>query len=296
MEFLKANLETPVQFISCGQFVALDKWTHMKRVIDNYELIIGVKNTIFIRQENKEYEVNPGDILLLYPGYTHSGYRYSDKGTSFYWMHFLFKNSFSHLNQKEANSEILPMLNNPMMNKKHNSIILPNTMELSQFEALNIKVRQLFHATTEEFIYPFALDYLLTSILIEISSQYLISKRNVFDRSKPAKLYSVVEWIKLNIEKDITIDEIATEFSYNKDYLTRLFKKHLGVNLIQYINNSKIVKAKELLINTDMTIKEIAYFLSFKDEKYFMRLFKDYENITPTGYRNAYYKGLLFSR
>lgn len=57
----------------------------------------------------------------------------------------------------------------------------------------------------------------------------------------------------------------------------------------EYIHKLKISKAKELLYS-GQSIKEIAYSLGFQDEKYFMRLFKKYENVTPTEFRKAYYR------
>lgn len=56
-----------------------------------------------------------------------------------------------------------------------------------------------------------------------------------------------------------------------------------------YIHDIKMTKAKELLTNTTMTVKEIAHHVGFSDEKYFMRLFKKYEKMTPSQFRNAYY-------
>ena len=71
-----------------------------------------------------------------------------------------------------------------------------------------------------------------------------------------------------------------------------MFKKHLGVSPKKYINGMKILQAKQYLCRFDLSIKEIAYKLGFKDEKYFMKLFKEYENLTPSTYRNAYYRTL----
>lgn len=101
---------------------------------------------------------------------------------------------------------------------------------------------------------------------------------------------SILEWIRINIQKDITIEELAKKFNYNNDHLSRLFKKHLGVSALKYINGMKILKAKEMLSLSEKNVKEISYLLGFKDEKYFMKLFKRYENLTPSEYRQAYHK------
>ncbi len=84
------------------------------------------------------------------------------------------------------------------------------------------------------------------------------------------------------IQKKITITEIAEKFNFNSDHLSRLFKKHLGLSAVKYINSMKILKAKELLILSSKNVKEISYQLGFKDGKNFMKLFKRYESLTPS--------------
>lgn len=130
---------------------------------------------------------------------------------------------------------------------------------------------------------------MLTMLLIELSQQ-------VFNRYfTPPKTYiqdihlsKIQEWVRVNALKKLTVTKIADQFNYNKDYLSRTFKRKTGVNLMTYIHDIKMTKAKELLTNTTMTVKEIAHHVGFSDEKYFMRLFKKYEKMTPSQFRNAY--------
>ena len=61
----------------------------------------------------------------------------------------------------------------------------------------------------------------------------------------------------------------------------------LGISLKHYIIRVKLEIVKEVLISSDKSIKEIARYVSFDDEKYLMRLFKQNEGVTPSEYRNA---------
>ncbi len=65
---------------------------------------------------------------------------------------------------------------------------------------------------------------------------------------------------------------------------------HTGMRLLEYINTVRVSKAKILLYESDSSVKEIAYEVGFDDEKYFMRIFKLVEGISPTQYRHAFYK------
>ena len=69
-----------------------------------------------------------------------------------------------------------------------------------------------------------------------------------------------------------------------------LFKKETGYTLIQYLNRTRIEVAKRLSETDGITVKETAYSSGFSDEKYFMRMFKKQEGMTPLEYREAFRK------
>lgn len=292
MNYLKAKICEPLNFIVCGQFMSEANWTHIKRSIDNFEIILGINGTAYIQQGNEKYEVTPGKILLLSPGYIHQGYAPSEAGTSFYWMHFLCKGEYSILQEKDALIELSPLLTKPYFSKVAESMVIPTFFSSENFEKLVIQFRQLLHITHSGYYTKFAADYLTTLIMIELTQQVIDNTFSVIDGKgiNNKKFIHILEWIRINLQKDLTVKEIAEKFNFNEDYLTRLFKKHLGVSTLKYINGMRVAKAKELLTQTEESIKEIAYCCGFSDEKYFMKLFKDYENLTPTEFRNAYFR------
>ena len=62
----------------------------------------------------------------------------------------------------------------------------------------------------------------------------------------------------------------------------------MGLSLVSYTNRLRIEASKKLLSNYDLSIKETAYSCGFPDEKYFMKVFKKFEQCTPTDYRRSY--------
>ena len=105
------------------------------------------------------------------------------------------------------------------------------------------------------------------------------------------KLVSAVkDWAKRNATEGRGVYDAASELKYAPDYLTRIFKKHTGKTTLEYINGVRLQKAKSLLLNTDLSVSQIAYSVGFADEKYFMRLFKREESVTPTQYRTSHVK------
>lgn len=88
------------------------------------------------------------------------------------------------------------------------------------------------------------------------------------------------------IDQKITLGELAQFVHTSPAYLSRIFKRMTGYTVIAFFNQIKINKAKEMLIEEDKKIKEIALDLGFVDEFYFSRVFKQLEGVSPTEYKD----------
>ena len=90
-----------------------------------------------------------------------------------------------------------------------------------------------------------------------------------------------------NLDRPITLEEIAQRVNISKYYLCRQFKKVYGISPIQYHLNARIDRAKWLLIHTDKSLTTIASEVGFDDIYSFSRAFKNRENISPSKYRKT---------
>ena len=137
--------------------------------------------------------------------------------------------------------------------------------------------------------YPVS-DYLLryfqTALLMELAGEFTVSE----DTDSSMEIFRIQDWILHHYAQTITVSQIAEIFHYNSAYLSSLYKKTTGVPLKQYINHVRIDAAKKMLISSDSSLKEIAFRCGYTDEKYFFKVFKQLENMTPTEYREAFYK------
>ena len=88
-----------------------------------------------------------------------------------------------------------------------------------------------------------------------------------------------------NFHLDITPAEIAEQVNMSYSWFRRIFKQYTGLAPVQYIQEVKIHKAKELLTNTNLMIKEIAYEVGFNNTEYFATLFRKRTGYTPEKYR-----------
>lgn len=95
----------------------------------------------------------------------------------------------------------------------------------------------------------------------------------------------IVDYIEDNYKEKITLDELAFIFRTNRSTLCKTFKESTGKTITEYVNNKKLVKAKEKIISTNKTFTEIAEELNFESIHYFTRFFKKCTGITPNEFR-----------
>ncbi|MDD2972578.1 MAG: response regulator [Lachnospiraceae bacterium] len=86
----------------------------------------------------------------------------------------------------------------------------------------------------------------------------------------------------------ITLDEIAEKLNITPEYLGTKFHQELGINFSTYIKNYRMIKAKELLIGTQLKLYEIAEKVGYTDSKYFSKVFKDNFGQLPAEYRKTH--------
>jgi two-component system response regulator YesN len=100
------------------------------------------------------------------------------------------------------------------------------------------------------------------------------------------KYEQIIEYVKQNYsDQNISVNGIAELFETSISSISRLFRKNMGMGLLDYIHKLRLEKAKELLVNTDLSIKDIAEQAGYYNDVSIIRAFKRYEAVTPGKYR-----------
>lgn len=96
-----------------------------------------------------------------------------------------------------------------------------------------------------------------------------------FNKNKP--------WLNPNLN----IWEVASEIGTNRSYVSKVINEHLGINFNHFVNNYRIKEAKSLLkANPELSVAEISEMSGFGSINSFLRIFKEFENCTPTEFKN----------
>ena len=103
------------------------------------------------------------------------------------------------------------------------------------------------------------------------------------------KIYPLIDFIKNNYQKNISISEMADILKISESNLYAVFKKSTGKSPIRYLNEYRLSVAAALLLQTSESIKTIAEKVGFEDQFYFSKLFKNNYHISPQKYRKEQY-------
>lgn len=96
-----------------------------------------------------------------------------------------------------------------------------------------------------------------------------------------------MDYISKHLHYAMTLDEMARSINISTSYLSRLFHKETGMTLASYIQKERIHAAQNMLRFSDYSYLEIATYLNFKSQSYFIAVFKKFTGMTPMQFRQS---------
>lgn len=114
-----------------------------------------------------------------------------------------------------------------------------------------------------------------------VANQIVVQQQN----AEPPMITRAKEFIKANQSEDISLGDVAKAVNTSTFYFCKMFKKATGLNFTDYLSRIRIEKAKNLLLNPNLRISEIAYEVGFQSLTHFNRVFRKLAGQSPTEYR-----------
>lgn len=127
--------------------------------------------------------------------------------------------------------------------------------------------------------------YYLYEIILYFTEQFEMIMRAIGNPSSDSVMDDIIHYIEHNYMNNIKLENIAPLFGYNSSYLGKIFNKKVGVGFNVFIDKVRINHSKDLLINTDLKVYEIAEKVGYRNVDYFHTKFKKYVEQSPAEYR-----------
>lgn len=109
------------------------------------------------------------------------------------------------------------------------------------------------------------------------------------EHAEKLRMHAVSESIRVYIEthymEDIALQDVAAAMNYSDAYFCKLFKQCFDKSFVTYLTDFRVEKAKEMLADVVINIKDISTGVGYRDSNYFAKVFKRVVGVTPSDYR-----------
>lgn len=250
---------------------------HSAHAHSYYEMFYLISGSCDLFIKNNVYHLSPGNITFIPEDILH---RTSYTGAAFHErISIEFTKNYinelvsqfgsgwlqSHLFSKifylpeEYRSDINRLLSQ-IMSEHHSSDVFSNCMLKMYFQALIVQILRYINAS---------------SILIVNSNT----------RATDEALQLAIDYINDNFKNNITLDDLAQLLHLNPSYFSKKFKAVNGLGFKEYLNNVRINHSEKLLLETSMSITEIAFECGYDNSNYYGDAFKKINGVSPSTFR-----------
>lgn len=255
--YSKLDKKSYINTRSCFYISVSNEMLYRRKFMEYCKMIYVLTGKVYIALGNVEFTVGDGEVIVIPRYQIVNGIRITETKTQFCAVDFTCSDDLI----KDICEKIIAI--------SHNSFYFSELLSHIN-TALNLGGGESYIS-----------DALMLTALNEIRSNCDSMK------SSAEILEAVMEYIDLNMDKIITVDEIAEHFSYSKDHLIRKFRDSRGYTLKKYINEKKLTVAKHLLTSTEMSVEKIGESIGYDDVALFIKFFKYHEKVTPQRYRKS---------
>ncbi|MCR5435901.1 MAG: AraC family transcriptional regulator [Treponema sp.] len=249
------------------------------------EMIYLVKGILIAEVNDKQYTMNPGDLIIFHPKQIHSFLDYPTKQAEFEKpLFYAIKFDEMILSNTTPGSPKLPkLLDNTIQNDQHFNLITANDL---RFNPVKLFFENCIWETQhKEFGYDIKVASTISLIITELfriwmRHGYSFTTKTTYD-SFSAKDFSVLEYIDQHSAENINIELLANKCGMCYSNFAKQFKAQFGKTCKEYIEFVRICKADTLLLYTDKTLDYISQETGFTDASHFIRTYKKLKGTTP---------------
>ncbi len=242
------------------------------------EIIRVLDGELEVRLNNKEYVAHKGDIVFVNPETIHGAI---PKDCEYECL--IFYIDFLDVPTNSCRFFIESVLHNEFMIKDFN---------LCGDSAIHSAVDDVIEAMKHKSSgYKFKVIGSLYELLGVIVDNHLYKptsgESTLYNDKNIPKLKKILTYLRQNYDKQLTLTDMAQAAGMSPKYFCYFFKEMTGKTPVEYLKGFRIEKASRKLLNTDLSVTDIAFSCGFNDLSYFIKTFKSVKNVSPAKFRKV---------
>jgi AraC-like DNA-binding protein/quercetin dioxygenase-like cupin family protein len=253
---------------------------------DFWEIVYAERESIICSADGKEILLNQGEILFHKPNEFHTLKANGKKAPNVFIMSFVCKSESIKFfeNKKILLSQNLKSLIFSILEEGKKTFDIPySDPDLKKMALLN-KPTLGGEQLIKNYLEIFLINLLREQTETEQGNLTFLPWKELSNKT----INDVIKILQDNVYSSLNVDEICKKTSYSRAYLFKIFKLKTGKTIMAYFIELKIEKAKQLLRENELSVKEIADKLSFNTPNYFTKTFKRIVKLTPLAYKKRH--------
>lgn len=247
-------------------------------VHDEYEILYVVNGKVLYNIVDKQYELEPGDMILIPKNTLHKIANPSSKSRR-----IVLSFSEEFITHYSTNKTNLLNVFNEIKNKNIHKITFKNQVKNSLEKSLKL-LCDLF--ISEEFGDDLIYNLTFAKTMLLINKQFEKIEEDYVPNTDDVLISKIVKYIEENYSRKILLTDIAEYLSLSISRVCHVFKEKTGISILQYINKKRLIQSK-ILLRKGLPIYTICTECGFQDYTSFFRSFKKEYNMTPKDFLNS---------
>lgn len=245
---------------------------------DFSKIVILIDGDLTYYIEGKAYILKPWDILFVNKNEIHKPVVNSDK---YYERIVIWLNPDFMAKYAQGNNDLLKCFEVAI---KNNYNLL--RLNMKSIEVIKNLIQDIQNCNnSNEFGSEILKESLFVQLMVLMNRLFLNSDKNrdIEDIQYDKTIEGVLNYINSNLENDLSIDTIASEFFISKYYLMRKFKNQIGSSIHNYVVQKRLILARSL-ISDGLSMSSVCSRCGFNDYSSFVRAFKKVYGVSPSNY------------
>ena len=241
--------------------------TQKGRVLREYQFVYITKGLgVFALENTPEKPLCRGRLIVLFPGQWHTYHPYRQTGWNEYYIGF-------------EGPVIDNLMKNGFLSKDNQVLEVGLNEELVSLFSRALEIAEADKISSQQYLDGIVLH--MMGMILSVSKNKIFEIGDIDQKIEQAKII-----MNENVFNNIDPEELAMRLNISYSWFRKVFRDYTGYAPAKYFQELKLRKAKQLLLSTSQSVKEISFMLAYKSTEHFFASFKKRTGFTPLEYRS----------